>query len=264
MSVRQGEEVSEYLAAMGLPWNKAWAGNSAEFSSSHDGVQLAGGMLITVLSPRRVELQRLAGSWQQELARSSGTKESRSAGFTAAVPAAAERAHLEAKAPDSMDVDALANSRFIGDKSVANASSIAFLAEFHHRAVLVGGDARAEVLCESIASLLARRKKTRLRLDAFVVPHAGSKGNLNRELLALLDCDRYLVSTDGRVFNHPDRETIARIITYGRASNDRQPTLVFNYRSSANEMWASPDLQRRYGYIAVYPEPGTAGIKVQL
>jgi hypothetical protein len=415
MGVRQGEMISEYLAAMGLPWNKSWAGAAAQFSPSHDGVLLAGGMRITLLSPRSADLQRLAKQWNHDLARTRGNKENPgAAGFTAAASVDPERrdilvihahedetwarlirarsrtsiyakrwafwaydeltreANLEealhaslatarvamlllspamlgsnffrgiftdliaagksrapevttvtvtgvrgtqhvldtmhpllepdvvldelktrahraaigrivvlleqranlakeadrpstsAKESGSINVEALANSKFAGDRSVVNGASIALLAEFHDRAVLVGGDARADVLCESIATLLSRRKKPRLRLDAFVVPHAGSRSNMSRELLALLDCDRYLISSDGRLFGHPHRETIARIIMYGRASADRRPTLVFNYRSQPSEIWSNPELQQRYAYSAVYPEPGSAGIKVQL
>jgi hypothetical protein len=163
-----------------------------------------------------------------------------------------------------LDVEALATSRFIADKGVANAASIAFLAEFHDRSLLIGGDAQAEVLCESIRTLLSQRRQSRLHVDAFVLPHAGSARNLNRELLELLACDRYLISTDGTAFMHPDRETVARIIMYGRASTDSRPVLVFNYRTRYTEIWADPSLQERYRYDAVYPASGLSGIKVQI
>jgi hypothetical protein len=80
----------------------------------------------------------------------------------------------------------------------------------------------------------------------------------------LLECDRYLFSTDGSAFQHPDRETIARILTYGRASPDRPLTLVFNYRSPTTEIWANPALQSRYRYRALYPEQNGQGIKLQV
>jgi beta-lactamase superfamily II metal-dependent hydrolase len=161
-------------------------------------------------------------------------------------------------------VAALANTPFTSDRSISNASSIAFLAELHGKSLLVGGDARAEVLCRSIAALLAQRGPERLRVDAFVVPHAGSARNMNRELLVLLECDRYLFSTDGSAFQHPDRETIARILAYGRASPDRPLTLVFNYRSPTTEVWANEELQSRYHYRALYPEQNGQGIKLQV
>jgi hypothetical protein len=162
------------------------------------------------------------------------------------------------------DVEQLANSAFRADTSIPNAASVAFLAEFHGKTLLVGGDARADVLCESIRTLVSQTGRPRIRVDAFVVPHGGSAGNVSRELLELLDCDRYLISSDGSRHRHPSRETIARILTFGRAQPDRPITLVFNYRSQFNNIWDDPKLKRRYRYEAVYPDQGKAGIKVQI
>ena len=150
------------------------------------------------------------------------------------------------------------------DRSVANNSSLAFLAELHGKAVLICGDASAEVLTTSIRRLLARRKQERLSVDAFVVPHNGSARNLNRDLLELLDCERYLISTDGSTFRHPDRETIARILAFGRAEPDRPLTLVFNYRTEWTSVWDNPELKTRWNYQAIYPTVEGGGIKVRI
>ncbi len=164
----------------------------------------------------------------------------------------------------STDVPPLAAAPFRSDTSVANRSSMAFLIEFEGRSTLVGGDAHASTLERSVRRLLDERGVDRLRLDAFVVPHNGSRGNLSRELLAVVAADRYLISTDGSRFRHPDAETIARIIEYGRASPDARPTLVFNYRTETNDMWDDPALQERYGYDAVYPAADRGGIRADL
>jgi hypothetical protein len=79
-----------------------------------------------------------------------------------------------------------------------------------------------------------------------------------------VECDRYLISTNGAVFRHPHRETIARIITFGRATSDRPLTLVLNYRSQFTEVWSNPELQQRYRYTAHYPQQPDAGVKVQV
>jgi hypothetical protein len=163
-----------------------------------------------------------------------------------------------------IDLDELASRRFEPDASVVNGSSIAFLLETSGRSVLVSGDARAGVLADSIRSLLSVRGIERLPLDAFVVPHHGSRRNVSDELLNLIACDRYLISTNGKIFGHPDHEAIARIITRGRSGPDARPVLVFNYRTEHNQMWSDPALQERYGYEAVYPDGDAAGIRVDL
>ena len=69
------------------------------------------------------------------------------------------------------------------------------------------------------------------------------------QLLALLDCPRYLVSSNGNIFFHPDREAMARVILHG----GEHPMLCFNYRSPLNEFWDEPVLKARYDYCTEYP-----------
>jgi hypothetical protein len=162
------------------------------------------------------------------------------------------------------DVNRLVGRPYAPDRSVANNASLAFLAEHGGKSVLIGGDASAEVLTSSIRQLLTGQGARRLRVDAFVVPHNGSAGNVNRELLELLECDRYLISTNGAMFRHPDRETIARILAYGRSTRSTPLTLVFNYRTPWTAVWDDPGLKSRWNYQTVYPTGNDGGIKVQI
>ena len=80
---------------------------------------------------------------------------------------------------------------------------------------------------KSVRKLLRQRGVDRLKLDALKVSHHASQNNLSKDLLALIDCKRYCISTNGDYFCHPDREAIGRIIKYGGA----RPELSFNYRT---------------------------------
>ena len=119
--------------------------------------------------------------------------------------------------------------------------------------MLFGADAHDPVLAQSVRRLLRQRGIDRLKLDALKVSHHASQNNLSKEFLALVDCKRYCVSTNGDYFCHPDREAIGRIIKYG----GERPELHFNYRTRYNEVWKRPDLQERYGYSARYPQDGS-------
>lgn len=259
------------LDELRVPWNKQWDGGPV--TAAGNEIVLPGNMRITLLSPRQDELQRLAVEWDKQRAHQRTKSDAPPASqaeaeeFTDPPALTTKRSRNLAGTKDGpVDVDTLAAKAFIGDASVANAASIAFLAEFHDKALLIGGDALDEVLIGSIQSLLTGRKQRRLRVDAFVVPHNGSARNLSRPLLELLECDRYLIATDGGKFGHPNRETIARIIMYGRATPDSRLKLVFNYRTRFTEVWDDPALKARYGYEAFYPigpEPD-AGITVHL
>jgi hypothetical protein len=207
-------------------------------------------MQLTLLSPTPVQLKKLAPMWTRELKRY-GLEPGSRVDYSK---------FLKGKPSTSTDVDQLADTPFSGDAATPNGSSIALLAEFGGAAVLFGADAHAPVLVESIRTLLQQRGAKRLQLDAFKVPHHASQNNLNKDLLDLIDCKRYFVSTNGAHFSHPDRQAIGRIIKYG---GDR-PTLYFNYKSKYNDVWARPDLQEKHQYSAIYPEGDAVGAAVPL
>jgi hypothetical protein len=268
-----------------FPWNEAWGGEAVVVSAKElPTVKLPGGLRITLLSPTFRELSGLEKKWTQELEKyglmpNSKTKpgdanklSDESLDFegpsdddeTEKTVSRREKTAHYLEEDSTPDLKRLAEEPFEGDTSVANSSSIAFLAEFEEASVLVGGDAPDRVLINSLEMLLSRRGEKRLRLSAFVVPHAGSHRNISVELLQLLDCDRYLISTNGALFGHPSRAAVARIIVHGRATPDSVPTLIFNYRSKSTKIWDSKELQDYYRYRAVYPPPGEEGLNVIL
>jgi hypothetical protein len=167
---------------------------------------------------------------------------------------------LKGTPSSSTDVDQLADTPFSPDAGLPNGTSIVLLAEFAGASALLAADAHAPVIVNSIRALLRTRGAQRLKLDAFKVSHHASQYNVSSELIQLLDCRRYLVSTNGEHFSHPDRQAIARIIKYGGPN----PELYFNYRSRYNEVWGQPELQEKYGYRAFYPDAAKPGMRVSL
>ena len=112
----------------------------------------------------------------------------------------------------------------------------------------------------NLARLAAERGEERLRLDAVKVSHHGSRGNTTTGFLDQIDCDTYLVSTDGSRFGHPDDEAIERILDRGA----HETRLVFNYRSEQNAKWAGEETQRERHYTAIYPRSDSGGVAVDL
>jgi beta-lactamase superfamily II metal-dependent hydrolase len=91
------------------------------------------------------------------------------------------------------------------DSSHANGSSIAVLLEYKDRKILLAGDAFSDDLVDGINSV----SDERLTLDVFKLPHHGSRNNVHKELIEAVDCERWLISSDGTRFKHPDAEAIA-------------------------------------------------------
>jgi hypothetical protein len=251
LSVSQGEEFSALLARDDRPfrWNGAEPGDDLVPPVVTDGVShpdtcLGGGMRLTVLSPTPRGLKRLATNWHAALLELDPKK-----------AMLGRRARpIPPEEPGELDLEKIAASGPTKDTSIPNLSSIAVLAEYGGRAVLLTGDAHADVLAASITALQEQRGVAgeRLHLDALKLSHHGSANATTKEFLDTIECSHYLVPTDGTLFYHPDRAAIARVILHGGP----EPTLHFNYRSDLNGFWEDARLQDRYGYTTVYPTEG--------
>jgi hypothetical protein len=143
------------------------------------------------------------------------------------------------------DLDDLLNSQFVQDQARPNGSSIAVLAEYKEKSVLLLADAHPGVVVDSLKRLCAEREISQIKVGAVKVSHHGSKGNTNVELLKLVDSPRWLISTNGDQFKHPDEECIARILKYAKPME-----LCFNYRTEFTEPWLSQEAQDKYCYVA--------------
>ncbi len=256
LNAKQAEIFSTLVRDRKLPWNAAADGGPLVVGPRTGGADelpvftLPGGLVLTLLSPTRDRLIKLRARWEKELREHGLTPGSK----------VEYRKFLGGTQTLSTDVEALAGSPFKSDVTPPNGSSIAFLAEFEGRAAVFAADAHVPVMVDSIRTLIARRGGDRLRADLFKVSHHASQGNTSSELIQLMDCPRWLISTSGARFHHPDRETIGRLIRHG----GKRPEICFNYSSRDNSVWGRDDLQERWGYRASFPEEEAGGFKVSL
>ena len=100
----------------------------------------------------------------------------------------------------------------------------------------------------------------RLHLDLFKLPHHGSKKNVHIDLIESVECDRWLISSDGTRFKHPDAEAVARILAF---STFESPLVCFNVPSKFNGWWKKQEWIDTFGYEVEY---GTAddGLTIDL
>jgi hypothetical protein len=203
---------------------------------------------LTLLSPDRKKLQALIPSWEAEC---------RNEGLIPGIPARRPPAPPGFERMGRIDIDQLAAQPFTHDRAEPNGTSIAVLAKYGKRCVLLAADAHADRMVDSLRPLAAA-EGGRLRLDALKLPHHGSEHNVSEELLDLISCSRFLVSTNGSYFAHPNRAAIARVIKYG----GDQPEIIFNYRSDEALLWNNRRWQQRFGYRTTYPVPSENGTEV--
>lgn len=248
MGAMQGEIFSAIMEERGYSWNGDWCGKAVIVPDTGplNTVTLPGGLKLTVLSPTPERLREMARKWRAELE----DKGLEPGDTDAVLGVLADRG--TAYRPDALgDVDpqVLAEKPFSEDSAEPNGSSIAVMAEYQGKRVLLTGDAFPSVLVDSISRLLDTLDATSLSIDALKVAHHGSKGNTSPEMLSMLRCPQFLVSTNGKKFNHPSPECIARLVTAG----DDPVTVRFSSRHEESEIWKDRQLQMDFNYEALYP-----------
>jgi beta-lactamase superfamily II metal-dependent hydrolase len=238
----QGEELTRRLVQQAAPWNAAFGGAAVQVPSSGalPVKHLRGGLTLTLLGPRASELQALAPTWEADCA-----------------AAGREPGLIESPHPSDVevfggepDVATLAAVPFQEDTAPANGTSIALLAEYAGQRLLLTGDAHPSTLLAALDRLVA--PGDRLNVAALKLPHHGSRANVSRALLERVACQRYVFSTNGAYFKHPDDVAVARVIAHG----GRRPELIFNYESERTRVWRSPGLRAAHGYDVRFLEPG--------
>jgi hypothetical protein len=205
------------------------------------------GMKLTLLSPTLEKLQKLKPQWDKVVRR---------AGLVPGAAYAGARAVLKSGFLGD-DVNVLAESPFKQDRAAANGSSIAFVAEYDGIRALFGADAHPSVL---VSSLKRAPLNGSCRLDAFKLPHHGSRNNVSSPMLDAFPAEHYLISTNGNVFQHPDEEAVARVVVGGSGARKK---LCFNYQTDHNKGWNNAARKKRYNYTTAYGK-GTAGLIVRL
>jgi beta-lactamase superfamily II metal-dependent hydrolase len=245
-------------------WNTKFNHNAVRCGAlSGDEVEIDGGMKLTMLSPDAEALAALLKDWKKNLA-GGKRRQSINPGDLAAAWAQLvkeNKFHPGAEltlGPGDL-TDELNKLLKGGDPSKANGSSIAFIAEFEKKSCMFLGDAHMKVVCKSLKGL-GYSKENPVRVNAVKVSHHGSKNNITKEFLELVDATHWLFSSNGDKHSHPDKEAVEAVIQ-GAIS---KPTLWFNYRSPFTEIWEEEANKPDARYHTKYPAKGKDGIVVKL
>ena len=207
---------------------------------------------MRLLSPSDMALARLEPAWNALLVKASLLTDD---------PDEAPQPPKDLESLSLLNVDALAAERFVGNAAVPNGTGIAFLAEFGTKRVLLGADAHPHQI-EAARATLGYGPQNRLPFDLFKLCHHGRKANLSPALLGRIDCTRFAISTDGSRHNHPDPQTIARIL---KADPGRPKSFYFNTRQDNATRWDRADLCAKWFYGSVFPRPTVgAGLTVEI
>lgn len=228
-----------------FPWNTRFSGDVAgalgTIEQACPSISLDGGLEVRVLSPDRTRLLALASAWRSDTF-SGVDKDSKprdTLGRSDVWPPKAFNA---------------TQTRFVPDESIPNGSSIALLLTFEGKRVLLASDAFSEVVKAGLELHLTPGTP----VDLLKVSHHGSKANTDPELLKMIKCKKFLISTSGKIHKHPDHALIARLI-----SKLDEPEIFFNYGVDWPGYWRSRPTSWPV-FLARYPEGGQRFVDVVL
>lgn len=145
---------------------------------------------------------------------------------------------------EQRSIEALANAAFDDDDSPTNKSSFSFLVEFEEKKILYLGDCHAQI----VMSWLDEQHLDSIKVDAVKISHHGSQNNTSLDLLRRIECDKYLISTNGKSHGHPDLETLARIAI---VNAQHQADIHLNYDLDIIPEWFTSNLNDNYPTINV-------------
>ncbi|QUM90561.1 MBL fold metallo-hydrolase [Moritella sp. 36] len=206
-SIGQGIKLEDHLIGKNI-WSHSLIKTGDKFERF--------GCKFKILSPSIVNLQKLLVKWEKKrkIPNTAGAKKD----YT-----------------ESLE-ELLIEDQFIEDKSIHNGSSLAFIFESEGLSLLLLGDAHPTVVIDSLIAL-GYSKHNPLKVDYVKISHHGSKANTNDELLTLIACNNFIISTNGNHHGLPNKKTLARIINHFPSAN-----LMFNYPDLINKIFNKQEL----------------------
>jgi beta-lactamase superfamily II metal-dependent hydrolase len=125
-----------------------------------------------------------------------------------------------------------------------NAASIAFWAQDEQHSVLMLGDSNPTLVY--LALLEAGYCPTnKLRVNLVKLSHHGCRHNSSKDLLSLIDCKCFYISTNGAGnYYHPHRETIVRICEYCRSDRTEHIQFFTNYELDSGQFITTDEMEQ--------------------
>lgn len=211
---KHGQLLENILVEKGIELQPLFVGMNA------DNIVRVGGLQLQILSPNRTIIDAFAAAWtaeqifeQDQASHETDGKVARRTGNLQSYEAILEASEAIPR----------------WEQDLINASSIAFIGSIGDLRMLFLGDANPEKVYEELTRL-GYSAANPLRLDFCKISHHGSRHNTSRNLLSVIDCRLFNISTDGSGPSyHPDRETLVRLAAFARPDFSIPIRICTNY-----------------------------------
>lgn len=125
-------------------------------------------------------------------------------------------------------------------QTLTNMASISFIIRCDGLSIMMLADSFPQEIVECLVNK-GYSKENKLKVDYIKIAHHGSQHNTSNDLLDLVDCENYLISTNGGSgqSRHPQRETLANILCHPERDYSRTVNLYFNYPLSTIQRYGN-------------------------
>ncbi len=256
ISARQGSTFAALLLSGGYCWNNSFNGEAIN-ADIHPNIPFTN-FTIRLISPDSRKLIMLANKWEKELRKqkynfvfTSDVLFDDALEFSLLMDGDGPADHIiKPISKKSVDFEDLVSTEDITDKSVTNGSSMAFVLNIEGRKLLFLGDAHSDLVAEQLQNMREEQDGP-LYFDLVKISHHGSSKNTNNHLLDLLNSPNYIISTDGSKHGHPDKGTLAKLIS--RSSHEKV-NIYCNYRTDNAVFFSKARLGPNHDYSFIFPD----------
>lgn len=138
------------------------------------------------------------------------------------------------------------------DSTIENRVSIAFLLEIKDVSILHLGDANPDIIENSIKNILNERQSERLKVNVVKLSHHASHRSLSLELIELIESNYFIVSTNGKKADLPNKLTFSKILNRSQ-KNNQTDYFIFNYEDVINNLNFLNNEMEKYLFCCLPP-----------
>jgi beta-lactamase superfamily II metal-dependent hydrolase len=254
ISGEQGSNLASLVIKSEIAWNKQFDGNAVEISIPL--IVLDNSIRIRLLSPNKDKLDLLYKFWKKELYKKGLIDKNHTQEFwddafeflLAKEKQKLKRNEKQISDQEEYNFENILENPFEIDDSSTNGSSISFILEINDKKILMLGDSHPDIIVENLKKIY---DDFPIQFDLIKLSHHGSFANNSPELLTMIDSNKFVFSTNGGIYNHPDIETVAWIVT---KKDVRLRTLYFNYELAITNKLMNDKYKEKYNYNIITPE----------
>lgn len=222
IGVRDGVTLECYLQEQD-GWDKQQLIVRPDKYQGNRDTKCIGGAMLTLLSPDRESLK----SFHEEVEAQWNT----AAPFRISARKKYKDYDLSIDKLVDIELEKSAKKQEDKDSDKVNGSSIAFLFEFKDKKILFSGDAHHTQIVDSLGDL-GYSRDNKLVVDYVKLSHHGSRTGTSFDLLEMIECRNFIISTDGSNHNLPHKAVFAKILGYPGGDRTKKINFIFNYPKS--------------------------------